>query len=72
MFLFLSEFSHSDTQLLGPNCFGVPGVKRTLGEVKVQGSDVAAVCENVSVATSHPGIHRSHCCRSYSSRWVIH
>lgn len=47
-------------------------MKHTLLEVKVQGSDVAAECENVTEASSHPPprSHSSHCC--YSSRWGFH
>lgn len=69
--IFHLNFLTSEALLLDSILFGVPGVKRTLGEVKVQRSDVAAVCENVGVATSsHPGNHCSHCC--YSSRCVTH
>lgn len=69
--MFYLHFPTCAALLLDSIFLGVPGVKRTLGEVKVQRSDVAAVCENVGVATSFPpGNHRSHCC--YSSRWVTH
>lgn len=66
------HFPTSEVVLLDSTFFGVPGVKLTLGEVKVQGSDIAAACENVGEASSfsHPGNHHSLCC--FCSRWVNH